>query len=201
MNNAGVLFIGNGSGIVFAIRIATGHLLWKTDTDAVTMGRLFSLGIIGSPAVIGGDVLLGTNHFNGRIALRQSTGQTIWTVRTFGTGRSALSQYAGVITAPAAGPLAYFGCTDNKLYAVNLLTGSKKWEADDGVFSESSPAVSRSNQLFIGCGDGAVRAYDALTGALEWRVRIGGRVISSPAVAPDGCVYVGSTDGYLYAIR
>ena len=51
----------------------------------------------------------------------------------------------------------YFGTEDNKLYAVDGKTGTKKWEFETGG-SVSSPVIGDDGTLYIASGDKKVYA-------------------------------------------
>ena len=52
----------------------------------------------------------------------------------------------------------YIGSYDNKVYALNGATGTKKWEFATGGDVESSPAIGTDGTLYIGSNDNQVYA-------------------------------------------
>lgn len=92
----------------------------------------------------------------------------------------------------------YVGSADSHLYAIDALSGEKKWEYTTYCGVYSSPAVD-NNTVYIGCGDSHIFAIDAITGEEKWRYLTRHGVHSGPAVA-HGMVYVGSDDNTLYAL-
>ncbi|HEU5382726.1 MAG TPA: PQQ-binding-like beta-propeller repeat protein [Ktedonobacteraceae bacterium] len=92
----------------------------------------------------------------------------------------------------------YIGSRDGKLYALDALTGQKKWATGTGGAIDSSPAVV-NGVVYIGSRDGKLYALDALTGQKKWMVFTSIISYSSPAIA-NGVIYIGSHNGKLYAI-
>jgi hypothetical protein len=87
------------------------------------------------------------------------------------------------------------------VYALNGVTGAKKWEfltGDYGVLS--SPAIGSDGTVYVGSSDNKVYALNGATGAKKWEFQTGSTIYSSPAIGSDGTVYVGSDDGKLYSI-
>ena len=94
--------------------------------------------------------------------------------------------------------MVYVGSDDSTLYALDAVTGAKKWAYWTRGSIESSPAVA-GGMVYVGSFDGNVYAFDAATGAKKWAYRTGNNVYNSPAVS-GGVVYVGAGDGNVYAL-
>jgi glucose dehydrogenase len=110
-----------------------------------------------------------------------------WTFRAGGPGFSSPAVVGGVV---------YVGSDDHYVYALDAVSGAKKWAfrtGDRGGIS-SSPAVVGGVVYVTGSINGNLYALDATSGAKKWTVRAGGLASSSPAVV-GGVVYVGSIDG------
>ncbi len=78
------------------------------------------------------------------------------------------------------------GSYDGKVYALNGVTGAKKWEfqtTEGGVYS--SPAIGSDGTVYVGSEDGNVYALNGATGAKKWEFLTGGWVYSSPAIGSD----------------
>jgi outer membrane protein assembly factor BamB len=108
----------------------------------------------------------------------------------------------GVYSSPAvADGVVYVGSNDNKVYALNAVTGAKIWDFNTGGWNgvSSSPAVA-NGIVYVGSYDNKVYALNAVTGAKIWDFTTGDYVSSSPAVA-NGIVYVGSYDNKVYALN
>jgi outer membrane protein assembly factor BamB len=123
---------------------------------------------------------------------------------------------AQIVSQPTlAKGVAYFGCLDSNIYAVDANTGAKKWTFKTGYQVASSVAVV-NGKVFTGADDGNIYCIDAETGSQQWKTYAGGitknllgsgvylniapPVRSSPMVVGDK-VYVGSLDGNLYCLN
>ena len=168
--------------------------------------------IVGSPAVAGGVVYIGS--FDGNLyAVDQETGKERW---KFETPRQVAS------TPTVADGVVFLRGYDAVLYAIDAETGKAKWRftteferrfqanrlhgyppgfqtiPDSWDLYLSSPAVA-NGKVYFGSGDGGVYAVDAQTGQLIWKFSTSDVVHASPAVV-NGVVYIGSWDSYLYAL-
>ena len=115
----------------------------------------------------------------------------------------------GVPSTPAVsndGKVVYVGGTDNQLYALNTVAGTRLWSFATGrgglSSGVSSPALSSDGTVvYIGSSDRRLYAVDAATGSGIWSFATGSDVDSDPAVSSDGnVVYIGSDDRSLYAV-
>lgn len=161
---------------------APGDVAWSANLGAE---------IFGAPAVdSAGTIYVGTRAGQAR-AIR-STGAAKW---TFNAGDWIDSSP----TLSADESALYFGCWDNKLYAISAATGAKLWEFETGSLIVASPAVGPDGAIFFGSSDGFFYALNP-NGAKRWEYFVGEEMDSSPAVTADGsAIYVGAFDGSLYA--
>ncbi|MGD0978763.1 MAG: PQQ-binding-like beta-propeller repeat protein, partial [Candidatus Bathyarchaeia archaeon] len=124
-------------------------------------------------------------HTGYSTATAPSSNQTLW----------SYTPGSAVYSSPAVfGGMVFVG--SDKVYALNVSTGSLVWSYTPGSYVRSSPVVS-GGMVFV--GSDKVYALSASTGALVWSYTPGGQVYSSPIVA-DGRVYVGAGDGKVYAL-
>ncbi len=210
-----VLFIGSEDHNLYAIGKSSGHILWKFATG----GAVHS-----SPAVYKNVVYFGS--FDGYYyALNAKTGKLIWKFKTGGekkVGGKGLwtmrpadeymdDLYDFFLSSPVVGETGdgltlYFGSSDGNLYALNALSGKKKWAFQTGGLVHTSPALYGGN-LYFGSWDTFLYALEARTGKLKWKFETGKQpdyhvlegIQASPTCA-DGIVYFGSRDGYFYAL-
>ena len=95
----------------------------------------------------------------------------------------------------------YFACGD-RIYAVDLATGSLKWRypSDQGLGGsvKATPAYY-NGAIYFGAGDENLYCLDAQTGAFRWAYRVRGG-IRCPPIVSDGVVYFGADDDSLYAL-
>jgi outer membrane protein assembly factor BamB len=219
--SGGVVYVGSGDHLLYAVDASTGAERWAFRTrDSVDA----------SAAVAGDAVYVGSVDYN-LYAVDAASGSQRWTFPT----------ESGVYSSPAvAGGLVYFGSTDYHLYAVEAATGTKRWSRATEVTGFSSPVVTggvvyvlsdnedlytfdagtgrpgwmlpasgnvpgeqrpvvSGGAVYFGRTDGRLYAVDAATGSRRWTFPTGGPVVGSPALAA-GTVYVGSDDHHVYAV-
>lgn len=100
---------------------------------------------------------------------------------------------------PAIGPdRIYFGCDDNRIYAVDREQGVNRWNTETGAAVVSSPALA-GETLYVGSYDQQVYALNREDGSERWTFDIGSPVASSPAIA-DGTVFITGLTGSVLAL-
>ena len=209
------VYIGSEDHNLYAIDKTTGKLLWKFKTG----GAVHS-----SPAVYKNVVYFGS--YDGfYYALNATTGKLKWKFKTGGekkVGSKGLwtmkpgtmymdDLYDFFLSSPVLdlnnrGLSIYFGSSDGNLYALNAITGKKKWAFKTNGLIHTSPALYQG-KVYFGSWDTFLYAVDAKTGKLQWKFETGKQPVyhvlegiqSSPTCA-DGRVYFGSRDGYFYAL-
>lgn len=180
------------NGIVYAcIRGSSGRMSGLHALDAATGTLKWHQPDIGisesSPAVADG-LLYAGSEYDGVMAFDAQTGAIKW---AFAGGLSGFS------SPTVSNGLVYIGANafgnnpvNNKLYALDAKTGSKKWEfqTPDGGPDNSSPLVA-GGIVYIGAG-GTLYAVDAASGAKKWEAKpeVGNLILSGPVVAT-GLVY------------
>lgn len=177
----GIVYIGNGNGLVYALQAGDGMLHWQ---QRIGTGPA---SIFSRPAVVGDTVYVGSP--GGLCALDRATGQLRWTY-------AAASYVLSGIT--AADGILYFGSKNRNVYAVDAATGLRRWHFPTGADVQSTPAVA-DGTVYVGSSDAYVYALDAASGEQKWRFPTGEFVHSSPVVA-GGVVYIGSGDQSVYAL-
>jgi outer membrane protein assembly factor BamB len=129
-----------------------------------------------------------------------------WTVTT--------GNYIAGSPAVARG-VAYFGSTDQNLYAVNAITGKIIWKYPTGSTIYSSPAVATvtingvpTQVVYIGTDNGKFIAINAATHKNVWSLSFGMFNDSPPNIATvtingvaTQVIYVASSNQYLYALN
>ena len=171
----GVAFIGNMHGVVRAIKMSSGKLVWK---HATPHGKMAS-----SPAVWRDEVVV--HGMDGNVwVLDRANGRLRWHVTIGSPIESSPIVSHGVD---------YFGTWSGRLYALDLRTHRIRWTKSLGAKTTSSVATSRRT-LYVGDYAGRVWAIAAPTGRTRWVSSVGGRVYGTPAVA-GGRVFVPSSTG------
>ena len=175
----GVAYVGDDSGILYAVDAASGKQLWTAATKDA---------IVSSPALDDGIVFVGSND-DSVYAFDAKSGTQLW---SFATG-------GDVVSSPAvARGVVLVGSLDGKLYALEASTGKLIWEDVIGAPVFSSPAIV-GGAAYVGADNNRVRAYELATGYVLWTAFANGPVRTTPAVA-GGRVYFGSDGGRVYAV-
>jgi outer membrane protein assembly factor BamB len=180
----GRAFVGDESGTLSAINIATGGLAWS----ATTGGAIES-----SPAVDRAAGLVVVGSSDGSInAYKERSGKSAWQVKTTAAVTSSPLIYRGVV---------YIGSGDSKLYAISETSGTVRWTAALAGPAVGSPALDPgASTVVIGDRSGAVTAFraGATSASRRWRVKTSA-VLNSPVIA-NGRVFIGSSGGVVRAL-
>lgn len=184
---AGVLYIGNLDGHIYALGVSDGRLLWRFATGAA----------VTSTPIVAERILYTGSNDTVIYALELSTAE--------GTAPSVLWQYATRdwvnSTAALADGVLYVGSNDRHVYALAAQTGAFLWRFETKGPVVSTPAVYQNLLVATGgSGDGTIYVLSRSSGALFWQHATEGKIESDPVVAGDH-VYVTSADHYLYAYR
>ncbi|HWX44012.1 MAG TPA: PQQ-binding-like beta-propeller repeat protein [Solirubrobacteraceae bacterium] len=188
----GVAYFGLRNGVVYAVALNTGRLLWSYQTGG---------SVLATPVIAGNTLYVGS--FDGNCyALSLSTGALIWKYTT-----------GGIVASPVLGDgRVYFSDTDGNMYAIDAQTGSLAWEHTATTPGHSySDAVFSAGKVFYSAwtenGEPAdVIALDAVSGQPIWSNLIYATwdpsSVSDPTVA-GGMVYAwamaGNANGNLAA--
>ncbi|HOQ05583.1 MAG TPA: PQQ-binding-like beta-propeller repeat protein [Anaerohalosphaeraceae bacterium] len=97
----------------------------------------------------------------------------------------------------AADGKVYITSTDQKLYAVDLKTGSLLWSRELGEMEAS--ALWTKSALYVGTTTGWFYALNPADGAVLWKYETKGKIAGS-ANFLNGCIFFGSYDGTLHAL-
>jgi outer membrane protein assembly factor BamB len=109
---------------------------------------------------------------------------------------SAVTVYKGLV---------YFGSSDGKLYALNVVgdlasrTTKLAWTFQTGDYIWATPVVS-NDIVVVGSFDKKIYGINAQTGQKIWEHTNGANNIAAPLIA-DGKVFVGSLDSTFYALN
>jgi outer membrane protein assembly factor BamB/mRNA-degrading endonuclease toxin of MazEF toxin-antitoxin module len=172
----GVAYVANYQGVVWALEMRTGEVLWR---HRPPRGKMAS-----SPAVLDGRRLV-VHGMDGIVrVLDRRDGRVLRAVRIGSPIESSPVVRDGVD---------YLGTWDGRVVALDLRTGKIRWTYRSGSKITASAALA-GGTLFIGDYGGRLLALDAATGRLRWSAGVGGRIYGSAAVA-DGRVLVPSSTG------
>ena len=171
----GVAYVANGRGVVHALDMRTGEVIWRHDTPN---GKMAS-----SPAVWGDELVV--HGMDGHVwVLRRSDGRLLWNYDVGSPVESSPVVVHGVDV---------FGTWDGTITALDLQTHRVRWRRADGCKITSSASLA-GRTLYIGDYCGRLLALSARTGALRWSAGVNGRIYGTPAVDA-GRVFVPSSDG------
>ena len=106
----------------------------------------------------------------------------------------AISSSAAIV-----GHVAYVGCEDEHLYALDMTTGAIRWKFKAGGPVLSSPLVL-AQTVYFGDDNGTLHALDAGNGRAKWAFETESPIISSPNYA-HGLIVFGSYDGAVYGLN
>lgn len=135
---------------------------------------------------------------DGRIVY--STGDSVCTIDSDGTGGWVYSPNAPSITQPALATdgTIYFGAYDSGFFALNP-DGSERWRFAASVSTTQPPMVGPDGTVYFVGGDGAVQALDP-DGHPLWRRPTLGPWTKLLALGPDGAPLVSYSDSSLRAL-
>ena len=189
--------------------------LKKTLIIAILLAALALAGCAGTrgwPGTVSEGSTLYVGTLDGRVlALNPDSGSRKWdwqpTAGQSGQTASFLSCGAGgslvgglLYGAPAvANGLVYTALHTGKVYAIDAVEGTQKWDYDLKSTVSGGAAVG-NDTIFIGSSNGKLSALDASNGALRWEFSSENEVWATPVVV-DGVVYFGSLDHSLYALN
>jgi outer membrane protein assembly factor BamB len=149
----GVAYVPNKYGIMYALDLTTGALIWQTDFNqiaGVTEGGRSTAALDGTNLVFG--------YNGGTFDLNAVTGAEIW--------ESPTSSHTEVLSSPAiAGPsgqeIVAAGDVAGQLDVISLGSGSSLYHYRTGGYIAASPAISNGN-ILIASSDGFL--YDFANG-------------------------------------
>ena len=167
-----VLLVASGANSLWCLDALTGEQYWVFHSE----DALMQFWPTRTPPVVAGGlvyVALGaSSEFN---ALDLRTGRKVWEVSLPErvTGGPVFNEAQGSV---------YLVTWSGRVVAFAARSGKILWDAHLPAGSESSPALSAGNVLYLGSFDGYLYALDALTGRLRWRSFMGGAITASPLV-------------------
>ncbi|HEX7251869.1 MAG TPA: PQQ-binding-like beta-propeller repeat protein, partial [Thermoanaerobaculia bacterium] len=156
------VFIGTRDGHEYALERSNGKLRWKFGHKVTSVpGSPEVSWVEASPSLVGDLVLVGSSDGRTFHATRAATGEEVW---SFATPLNVLS------SAAVAGGIAFFGCEDDHLFAIDVNTGKELWRFRTGGPINSSPAVQGS-LIVVGSDDGKIYALSTSDAARPTRPR------------------------------
>lgn len=186
----GVVYIGDQSGIFYAIDLQSGKELWRYEAESA---------ISGAAAIFGARVFFGDTGGT-FYALNIEEGIEAWTYEVDGKiegGPNLLHTDDGIVRV-------FFGSEDTYLYCVNGANGELLWkhETDNQVVATPSIINSADEQAvaFGGC-DGVLHIVPVVKSNVDAKaaIEVGSYIANSSSVR-DGIAYVAHDGGEVVAV-
>ncbi|MEA2558126.1 MAG: eukaryotic-like serine/threonine-protein kinase [Actinomycetota bacterium] len=143
----GVVYVGSNDGHVYA---------WKTGGQALWVSKSLGGQVSASPLVVNGVVYVGS-HGGQFFALKASTGQVLWSSRTWTVWDSASFDNGTV----------FVGSDQGRVFALAAGTGKQKWSTGMGSRVRGTPVVA-NGRVIAGTDAGRVIALNESTGKVQW---------------------------------
>jgi outer membrane protein assembly factor BamB len=188
---AGVAYLVNKYGNVYAVRLSDKKILWTR----IVRERLHGAPIdVTGPAYYGGHVFV-AEIGGALIALNAKTGKVDWK-----RDLNAHLESSPLIV----GNTLYIGTDSSQVLAIDADNGHKIWEYKAGAAIKASPSFHEGH-IFVGNYQSGMLALSAKTGKLIWQTNTStaapggkGGFYSSPAIA-FGHVFAARDDGVVFA--
>lgn len=191
----GRVFVGSYDGRVIALDAYDGRTLWTHDTGAP---------VTSTPVPESGVIVVGSRSYD-LLGLDAVTGAVRWNHYLWFSWIES--------TARIDGGVAYVGSSDAaRIYALDVKSGTLRWESDDHGVSWGRPALTPDRVIVavryspsIEAHEANLLALDRETGEPAWRYpcdRPAGAMHRGFAASPvvyGGRVFVGGLDGKVYA--
>lgn len=162
-------FLLSNDGVVHALHLATGTVIWEANLGATTGSA--------SPLVVAGLVVVG-DHSGVVHALDAASGAQRWSTRTDGAMDGAAADVGDlVLTATEAG----------SAYALDARTGAVVWRATLSAGVTRS-VTANADTAFVGA-KGMLVALRVADGSIRWQSRVATSGDSGTPTVADGLVY------------
>jgi outer membrane protein assembly factor BamB len=170
----GRVFVSAGDA-VHALDAATGALVWRAPTGALTAPPLVHEGWI---VTVGAGEVVTRRAADGTVVWRQPTG-------------------AQHLRPTIEGDTLYLPLAEPKVVALDLTTGGKKWERTFG--GAPSEIAALAGRVYVASADKYFYCLDADDGNVEWRHRVGAALIGRPVLDAKR-VYFAAMDNVIRAV-
>lgn len=192
--NAGVVYVGSGSGAVYALNEVDGKIKWSFPTASLVRS---------SPSLAQNTLYFG--DLSGTVyAVDAQTGKKKWQFATVGDTINNLNfgnDFKAIMASVAIKDnIAVVGGRDGYFYGINATSGQEIWRHNyDGSWVISSAAI-KDSVVVIGTSDGRfVKAYNLYTGKEKWTYKTPTIVWSSPIIVGNTVAAV-VNDGFVHCL-
>lgn len=186
----GILYVGCGEGIFYALDAKTGTKKWEFKTGGV---------IHSSPAYAGQTVYFG-GWDSYLYALNASDGALKWKFKT-GIDTVYYNQVGFQSSPVVYDGVVYSGCRDAHVWAVDAVTGELKWKYyNNGSWVIATPVVHNDTLYYETSDSHKVNALSVKDGRLLYSGNCKTYGFSSPALT-NGILYLGTHGGSLMALE
>jgi len=191
---AGTIYVGSGSGAVYALNEVDGKIKWRFASASLVRS---------SPTLYQNTLYFG--DLSGKVyALNAQTGQKKWQFSTTGDtirNEPLGNDYKAVMASVAIKDnIAVVGGRDGFLYAIDTQSGKEIWRRNyNGSWVISSVAI-KDSLVVSGTSDGRViHAFNLYSGREKWAYKTNTIVWSSPIIVGNTVVGV-VNDGFIHCI-
>lgn len=192
--HTGVVYVGSGSGAVYALNELDGKIKWSYQTASLVRS---------SPSLAQNTLYFG--DLSGKVyALDAQTGAKKWQFATVGDTVNNLNfgnDFKAILASVAIKDnIAVVGGRDGYLYALNATNGQEIWRDNfNGSWVISSVAI-KDSMVVTGTSDGRfVKAYNLYTGKEKWTYKTPTIVWSSPIIVGNTVAAV-VNDGFVHCL-
>ncbi len=157
----GIVYAGCDDGKLYVFDLASGKLRWKYDAQEE----------VGTTPIVVGDLVLFMTLQDTLVAVDAKTGAWKWHHRR--EMREGFTLY-GAAAVLASGGLAFGAYSDGTVTALDVLTGTVRWErkiAPAGDFMDVDSTRIQFGRLYAAAYSGAVYALDPETGRQRWELK------------------------------
>lgn len=190
----GIAFIGTTGGVINAVQVADGKVLWAQGVGAPIHG---AVAVTDDAVYVASDIAV--HRFE------RSSGKPVWRQPLVAAPVSRVLPHPNVFDWDWQGAAprvlddsVYIGSSEGVLHALDATTGTPRWRFATGGKIRGAVALD-AMQLFLGSTDGKLYALERASGRELWRYDTGAAIEAAPLLH-EGRVYVGNRGYGLYAL-
>ena len=189
--DAGIAYSGFASGMIAAIDIDSGALIWdQRISDPEGTSELDRIVDVDGQPLLTRQLVIAGSHQGAVRAIRRGDGSVLWEAKE-PTHQSLASGYR----------LIYVITDNSDVVALDEETGQEVWRQSSFLRRELSAPLAFGNYLIFGDLEGYIHVLAQSDGRLMARRKIGAGAISSSLVHEDGMIYCLGDKGKLTAFE